>query len=194
MVATSGSSLMKTNAVQTLIDDFCSRPSSRQATFEGWILSSEKIEQGRHGARPPSASATPTAAPYLKGRSPRERRQRPAFYAGGEMQWFEGKRIDNPNTHGTGCTLSERHRVEHRQGATRSASPSRGRRVHLKRAVGRCCPRHVSLVPELGSSAEHQRWHLTLLKRRQTISGRRQATPFDARHYQNAGSVIRFMQ
>ena len=28
------------------------------------------------------------------------------LYAGGEMQWFEGKRIDNPNTHGTGCTLS----------------------------------------------------------------------------------------
>ena len=22
------------------------------------------------------------------------------------MMWFEGKRIDNPNTHGTGCTLS----------------------------------------------------------------------------------------
>ena len=28
------------------------------------------------------------------------------LYADGEMQWFEGKRIDNPNTHGTGCTLS----------------------------------------------------------------------------------------
>lgn len=25
---------------------------------------------------------------------------------GGECVWFEGKRIDNPNTHGTGCTLS----------------------------------------------------------------------------------------
>lgn len=24
----------------------------------------------------------------------------------GEITWFEGKRIDNPNTHGTGCTLS----------------------------------------------------------------------------------------
>ena len=24
----------------------------------------------------------------------------------GEMTWFEGVRIDNPNTHGTGCTLS----------------------------------------------------------------------------------------
>ena len=22
------------------------------------------------------------------------------------MTWFEGSRIDNPNTHGTGCTLS----------------------------------------------------------------------------------------
>ena len=28
------------------------------------------------------------------------------LYADGEMEWFEGKRIDNPNTHGTGCTLS----------------------------------------------------------------------------------------
>jgi len=25
---------------------------------------------------------------------------------GGNMHWFNGKRIDNPNTHGTGCTLS----------------------------------------------------------------------------------------
>ena len=28
------------------------------------------------------------------------------LYADGEMCWFEGKRIHNPNTHGTGCTLS----------------------------------------------------------------------------------------
>ena len=28
------------------------------------------------------------------------------LYANGGSQWFEGKRIDNPNTHGTGCTLS----------------------------------------------------------------------------------------
>ena len=24
----------------------------------------------------------------------------------GRIVWFDGKRIDNPNTHGTGCTLS----------------------------------------------------------------------------------------
>lgn len=28
------------------------------------------------------------------------------LYADGKAQWFYGKRIDNPNTHGTGCTLS----------------------------------------------------------------------------------------
>ena len=28
------------------------------------------------------------------------------LYSGGENHWFEGVRIDNPNTHGTGCTLS----------------------------------------------------------------------------------------
>ena len=28
------------------------------------------------------------------------------LYQNGMIKWFEGKRIDNPNTHGTGCTLS----------------------------------------------------------------------------------------
>lgn len=28
------------------------------------------------------------------------------LYKSSEYQWFNGKRIDNPNTHGTGCTLS----------------------------------------------------------------------------------------
>ena len=28
------------------------------------------------------------------------------LYSGGELNWYRGERIDNPNTHGTGCTLS----------------------------------------------------------------------------------------
>ena len=28
------------------------------------------------------------------------------LYRDGGFRWFNGKRIDNPNTHGTGCTLS----------------------------------------------------------------------------------------
>ena len=29
-----------------------------------------------------------------------------ALFTGGEVFWLRGRRIDNPNTHGTGCTLS----------------------------------------------------------------------------------------
>jgi hydroxymethylpyrimidine/phosphomethylpyrimidine kinase len=28
------------------------------------------------------------------------------FFDGDRMEWIEGERIDTPNTHGTGCTLS----------------------------------------------------------------------------------------
>ena len=28
------------------------------------------------------------------------------LYSDGKVNWYYGKRIDNPNTHGTGCTLS----------------------------------------------------------------------------------------
>ena len=28
------------------------------------------------------------------------------LYENDEIYWFEGQRVDNPNTHGTGCTLS----------------------------------------------------------------------------------------
>ena len=28
------------------------------------------------------------------------------LYCNGEYTWFYGEHIDNPNTHGTGCTLS----------------------------------------------------------------------------------------
>ena len=28
------------------------------------------------------------------------------LFRDGEYRWFNGRRIDNPNTHGTGCTLS----------------------------------------------------------------------------------------
>lgn len=28
------------------------------------------------------------------------------LYSNGELKWFYGRRIDNPNTHGTGCSLS----------------------------------------------------------------------------------------
>ena len=28
------------------------------------------------------------------------------LYENGDILWYQGERVDNPNTHGTGCTLS----------------------------------------------------------------------------------------
>ena len=36
----------------------------------------------------------------------------------GEKRWFNGRRIDNPNTHGTGCTLSSAIAANLAKGAT----------------------------------------------------------------------------
>lgn len=73
---------------------------------EGEILSSEKIESRDDMERAAKRIGdTYGCAVLLKG-GHRVNDANDLLYAGGEMQWFEGKRIDNPNTHGTGCTLS----------------------------------------------------------------------------------------
>jgi hydroxymethylpyrimidine/phosphomethylpyrimidine kinase len=93
--------------VQTLIDELL--PLSTVITPnipEGEILSSEKIESKDDMERAAKRIGdTYGCAVLLKG-GHRVNDANDLLYAGGEMQWFEGKRIDNPNTHGTGCTLS----------------------------------------------------------------------------------------
>lgn len=107
MVATSGSSLMKTDAVQTLIDELL--PLSTVITPnipEGEILSGEKIESRDDMERAAKRIGdTYGCAVLLKG-GHRVNDANDLLYAGGEMQWFEGKRIDNPNTRGS-TTRSE---------------------------------------------------------------------------------------
>ena len=72
----------------------------------GSILSGEKIESKNDMERAAKRIGdTYGCAVLLKG-GHRVNDANDLLYAGGEMQWFEGKRIDNPNTHGTGCTLS----------------------------------------------------------------------------------------
>ena len=85
MVATSGSVLLKTDAVETLEKELLPK--------EDMLAAAEKI------------SKTYGCAVLLKGgHSINDAND--YLYANGEGHWFEGKRIDNPNTHGTGCTLS----------------------------------------------------------------------------------------
>ena len=107
MVATSGSALMKNDAVHTLIEELL--PIAALVTPnipEAEILSGLKIGNKEDMlAAAKKIGDTYHCSVLLKGgHSINDAND--LLYADGEMVWFEGKRIDNPNTHGTGCTLS----------------------------------------------------------------------------------------
>ena len=107
MVATSGSALMKTDAVQTLIDELL--PLSTLVTPnipEAEVLSGLTIESKEDmlTAAKQIGDNYHCAVLLKGGHSINDAND--LLYTSGEFQWFEGKRIDNPNTHGTGCTLS----------------------------------------------------------------------------------------
>ena len=107
MVATSGSSLMNTDAVQTLIRELLPLAALVTPNIpEAQVLSGLRIE-GKEDMRSAAKLIGETCgcAVLLKGgHSVNDAND--LLYAKGKYTWFEGKRIDNPNTHGTGCTLS----------------------------------------------------------------------------------------
>ena len=107
MVATSGYALMKTDAVETLIAELLPlatvvTPNIPEAEIlsgmsickkEDLVKAAKKISDEYHCAvLLKGGHSVSDANDYL--------------YADGKGVWFEGKRIDNQNTHGTGCTLS----------------------------------------------------------------------------------------
>lgn len=107
MVATSGSSLMKTDAVKTLIDKLLPIVTLVTPNIpEAEVLSGLSIgnkEDMQKAAK--DIGDTHGCAVLLKGgHSINEAND--ILYTNGEYHWFVGKRINNPNTHGTGCTLS----------------------------------------------------------------------------------------
>ena len=107
MVATSGSSLMKTDAVRTLMDVLL--PIATLVTPnipEAEVLSGRSIENKNdmQTAAKIIGDAHDCAVLLKGGHNINDAND--LLYENGEYQWFEGKRIDNPNTHGTGCTLS----------------------------------------------------------------------------------------
>ena len=107
MVASAGSSLMRQNAVQTLIKELL--PISTLVTPnipEAQVLSGMAIESKEDMiTAAKQIGENYHCAVLLKGgHSINDAND--LLCANGELIWFEGKRIDNPNTHGTGCTLS----------------------------------------------------------------------------------------
>ncbi len=107
MVATSGSSLMKNDAVETLaLELFPLATVITPNISEAQVLAGETIQSKEDMIQAAKKiGETYHCAVLLKGgHSINDAND--LLYEDGEFLWFEGKRIDNPNTHGTGCTLS----------------------------------------------------------------------------------------
>ena len=107
MVATSGSALLRSDAVQTMMDELLPLASLVTPNIpEAQVLSGIIIrEQDDMIAAAKRIAESCNCAVLLKGgHSISDAND--LLYANGELRWFEGRRIDNPNTHGTGCTLS----------------------------------------------------------------------------------------
>ena len=107
MVATSGSELMKSNAVAVLIQKLL--PIATLVTPnipEAQVLSDMKISTKKDMEKVAKyiGDAFGCAVLLKGGHSINDAND--LLYANGAFKWFSGKRIDNPNTHGTGCTLS----------------------------------------------------------------------------------------
>lgn len=107
MAATSGSSLMKTDAVKALTEEIFPiavliTPNIPEAqVLSGFSI--ETKEDMKRAAR--QIGNTYGCAVLLKGGHSINDAD-DLLYQNGQMMWFHGKRIDNSNTHGTGCTLS----------------------------------------------------------------------------------------
>ena len=107
MVATSGAKLISDDAIGTLKE--CLFPLATVLTPnipEAKVLSDMDIttaEEMIEAAK--KISETYHCAVLLKG-GHQLNDANDLLYRDGGYRWFNGKRIDNPNTHGTGCTLS----------------------------------------------------------------------------------------
>ena len=107
MVATSGSALIKTDAVKALIDELI--PIATLVTpniSEAEVLSGMSIETKEDMQRAARLIGDSYGCAVLIKGGHSVNDANDLLYSDREMIWFEGKRIDNPNTHGTGCTLS----------------------------------------------------------------------------------------
>ena len=107
MVATSGSALLKTDALQTLTEKLLPLATVVTPNIpEAQVLSGMEIQtrEDMHTAAKKIGDSYGCAVLLKGGHSIHDAND--LLYANGEFAWFAGKRIDNPNTHGTGCTLS----------------------------------------------------------------------------------------
>ena len=98
---------MKTDAVDVLTRELL--PMAALATPnipEGDVLSGLSIRSREDMERAAQAISAAFSCPVLLKGGHALCGADDLLCAGGTLTWFHGERIDNPNTHGTGCTLS----------------------------------------------------------------------------------------
>lgn len=107
MVATSGARLMEAEAISTLTRELLPLAALLTPNIpEAEVLSGQAIRsQADMQAAAEKISRTYGCAVLCKGGHSLSDAN-DLLYMDGRCQWFQGRRIDNPNTHGTGCTLS----------------------------------------------------------------------------------------
>lgn len=107
MVATSGAKLIADDAVDTLKEQLIPLASLLTPNIpEAEILSDMEIKaEADMEEAAKRISEGFGCAVLLKG-GHKVNDANDLLYSQGTMTWFPGKRINNPNTHGTGCTLS----------------------------------------------------------------------------------------
>ena len=109
MVATSGSRLISEDATQALMTKLLPLADIITPNLaEAEVLTGMSItDRGgmEEAARKLSAKLPSSVGIVIKGGHLDDTAD-DLLYVNGEMHWIYGKRIDNPNTHGTGCTFS----------------------------------------------------------------------------------------
>ncbi len=107
MVATSGSKLINDDAIDTLKD--CLIPLATVVTPnipEAEVLANMPIRSEDEMIRAAGVIGKNFSCAVLLKGGHSINDANDLLYQNGTYRWFKGKRINNPNTHGTGCTLS----------------------------------------------------------------------------------------
>ncbi len=107
MVATSGSKLIQTDAIKVMVDELL--PIATVVTPnipEAQVLSGLQIHSKEDMEKAAEKIANECGCAVLLKGGHAINDANDLLFRNNETKWFCGKRIDNPNTHGTGCTLS----------------------------------------------------------------------------------------
>ncbi len=107
MVSTSGSRLLQEDAVNTLIEKLLPLADVVTPNIpEAEILAGLAIRTAEDMKKAARVIGERCGSAVLLKGGHSINDANDLLFENGSFSWFEGKRIDNPNTHGTGCTLS----------------------------------------------------------------------------------------